>query len=446
VNPYFYGGPIKDPHNFFGREEQLQTIFERLNKMGSTSIIGQRRSGKTSLLYYLITDAAQSAYSFDARNFVFVCLDPQLGMRGPEEFYRKLVEALAKQVLSAMPNAGSKINEEHVLSVLEKLTPRHLVLLLDEFQTISSMGNFPKDFFSFLHGLSQDYEVCFITATMENLYECCPSEVVTSPFASIFATVHLGSWTESEFDHFLTETSQRSGTPMQAYKDEICKLAGRFPFYVQMACSFYFDIFRKRREITAQEQMNIKHRFADESRPYFERMWKSYLSLQEKATLAALAHGKEPSNDQALHRLAQKGYVVDRHIFSSALTDFILRKEAEGEILPPDLPVAPREPVVRGIWVDKKAGEVWVDGKRVPPLTNLEYKLLVCLYDNANRICDKYTIVDAVWSGDYIEQVDDSRIAKLVSRLRESIEPDPANPCYIVTVHGRGYKLVAVET
>jgi two-component system response regulator RegX3 len=38
--------------------------------------------------------------------------------------------------------------------------------------------------------------------------------------------------------------------------------------------------------------------------------------------------------------------------------------------------------------------------------------------------------------------VDDTRIEKLVSRLRAKIEPDPSTPRYIVTVRGRGYKLV----
>jgi two-component system response regulator RegX3 len=84
-----------------------------------------------------------------------------------------------------------------------------------------------------------------------------------------------------------------------------------------------------------------------------------------------------------------------------------------------------------------------VDGARKPPLTNLEYQLLLCLYDNTDCICDKYDIVENVWGGSYIEDVDDSRIAKLVSRLREAVEPNPANPRYIITVHGRGYKLVS---
>ncbi len=445
VNPYFYGGPIKDPCDFFGREEQLQTVLERLTKAGSTSVIGQRRSGKTSFLCYLMTAAAQSGSPFDAQGFVFVYMDPQLGMRGPEEFYRKLMETVAKQAPSAVPDAGSEVDGDQVQSMLEQLAPRHLVLLLDEFQTITSVGNFSEDFYRFLRGLSQDqgHEVCFITATMENLYDCCPPEMVSSPFPNIFAAVHLGSWMGSELDHFLAETSRRSEAPIQAYKDEICRLSGRFPFYVQIACSFYFDVWRKRREIGPQDQMDIKHRFAEEARPHFERMWKSYLTPSEKVVLVTLAHGKKPADHLTLRSLTQKGYVMDDRIFSSALTDFVLRQEAEGEVLPSVLAGTPRGPVAKGIWVDKKAGEVWVDGKPIPPLTKLEYKLLLCLYDSANRICDKYEIVEAVWSGDYVDEVDDSRIAKLVSRLRESVEPDPANCRYLLTVHGRGYRLVA---
>jgi len=48
-----------------------------------------------------------------------------------------------------------------------------------------------------------------------------------------------------------------------------------------------------------------------------------------------------------------------------------------------------------------------------------------------------------VWGEEYIEEVDDARIAKLVSRLRHRIEPDPSNPRFIQTVRGRGYKFTA---
>jgi two-component system response regulator RegX3 len=83
-----------------------------------------------------------------------------------------------------------------------------------------------------------------------------------------------------------------------------------------------------------------------------------------------------------------------------------------------------------------------VDGRQVEPLTNLEYRLLLLLYGHLNKICDKYQIVEAVWGEAYIDQVYDASIEKLVSRLRHKIEPDPANPRYLLTVRGRGYKLV----
>ena len=442
ANPYFYGGPIKDPHGFFGREEQLQTIFERLCKAGSTSIIGQRRSGKTSLLYYLMTDAAHRAYSFDAEGFVFVYMDAEHGIRNPEDFYRRLVQAVARQVPSVVPEESSDVNEEQMESMLAKLAPRRLVLLMDEFQTIASAGDFSQDFFRALRWFATNCEVCFITATMESLDACCPREVVASPFPGIFAATYLGSWTKEEYDHFLTRTSERSGAPMQTHADAVSRLAGCFPFYVQMACSFYFDLWRKRGEGTFQDHMDVKLRFADEARPYFDRLWKSYLTVSEKVTLAALAHGKKPSDDLILRNLVQKGYVINDRIFSSALIDFVLRREAEGERLESNLSKSIVGPPEKGIWMDKRSGDVWVDRKLAPPLTNLEHKLLTCLYDRANCLCGKHEIVEAVWAGDYLDPADDARIAKLISRLREGVEPDPENPRYIVTVHGRGYKLV----
>jgi DNA-binding response OmpR family regulator len=103
-----------------------------------------------------------------------------------------------------------------------------------------------------------------------------------------------------------------------------------------------------------------------------------------------------------------------------------------------------RQPARAGVWVDVDAGEAWVDGERVPSLTDLEYRLLLLLYGRLGKICDKYQIVEAVWGQDYIDEVDDARVEKLISRLRSKIEHDPANPKYLSTVRGRGYKLAAV--
>ena len=82
-----------------------------------------------------------------------------------------------------------------------------------------------------------------------------------------------------------------------------------------------------------------------------------------------------------------------------------------------------------------------VGGRIVEPLTDLEYRLLLLLYGRMDKICDKYQIVESVWGQDYLGEVDDARIEKLISRLRAKLEPDPARPQCVITVRGRGYKL-----
>ena len=91
--------------------------------------------------------------------------------------------------------------------------------------------------------------------------------------------------------------------------------------------------------------------------------------------------------------------------------------------------------------IDVESGDVWVNGQPTTTLTELEYRALLLLYGRMGQICDKYQIVEAVWGDDDIDQVDDARIEKLISRLRKKIEPNPNKPKYLKTVRGRGYRL-----
>ena len=90
--------------------------------------------------------------------------------------------------------------------------------------------------------------------------------------------------------------------------------------------------------------------------------------------------------------------------------------------------------------VDARSGEIWVNRQPVS-LSPKEQALFDLLYRNAGKPISKQQIAEAVWP-EYAAQVYDYQIESLVKRLREKIEPDPANPVLIVTMHGRGYKLV----
>jgi hypothetical protein len=52
-NPYSYGTVVSDPSMFFGREKILGDLCTRLGTRQSTSVVGLRRIGKSSLLCQL---------------------------------------------------------------------------------------------------------------------------------------------------------------------------------------------------------------------------------------------------------------------------------------------------------------------------------------------------------------------------------------------------------
>ncbi len=73
-------------------------------------------------------------------------------------------------------------------------------------------------------------------------------------------------------------------------------------------------------------------------------------------------------------------------------------------------------------------------------LTSTEFRLLLDLAGQNGRVVSREDLLERVWGYDYFG---DSRLVDVhIRRLRTKIEPDPANPQYLVTVRGSGYKLV----
>lgn len=160
------------------------------------------------------------------------------------------------------------------------------------------------------------------------------------------------------------------------------------------------------------------------------RLW-DQLTTVEQQWLLTLARGESPT-ERGQQQLMRLGLMSpEGAIFSAAFADFVREQERRQHDLP------------RGVWLDEDAGEVYVDGRRASTLTDLEYRLLRALYERRDKLCDKYRLVQEVWGESYIDEVDDARIEKLVSRVRAKIEEDPTNPQYLVTVRGRGYRLLS---
>lgn len=70
-----------------------------------------------------------------------------------------------------------------------------------------------------------------------------------------------------------------------------------------------------------------------------------------------------------------------------------------------------------------------------------EFELLEFLMRNSGRVLTRMQLIDRVWGSDYVG--DTKTLDVHIKRLRAKIEEDPANPVFIQTVRGLGYKMEA---
>jgi DNA-binding response OmpR family regulator len=90
-----------------------------------------------------------------------------------------------------------------------------------------------------------------------------------------------------------------------------------------------------------------------------------------------------------------------------------------------------------GLEIDTGSRQVQVNGKEVP-LTTKEYEILLFLASHPGIVFTKERLLDAVWGSEYFG--DTATIAVHTHKIRKKIEADPANPVYIETVWGTGYR------
>jgi DNA-binding response OmpR family regulator len=93
---------------------------------------------------------------------------------------------------------------------------------------------------------------------------------------------------------------------------------------------------------------------------------------------------------------------------------------------------------IGGLRMDTAARSVTLDGQPIG-LTAREFDLLHFLMEHPGQVFTREQLLDNVWG--YTFASDMGTVTVHIRRLREKIEPDPANPTYLQTVWGVGYKL-----
>jgi DNA-binding winged helix-turn-helix (wHTH) protein len=284
-------------------------------------------------------------------------------------------------------------------------------------------------------------KLSYVTATNQPL-SVPPDTPHVAEFCELFAprTWFLAPLTHSDVErmvHGYMAAYEAEFTPADI--DFILQWAGGHPPLVECVCVHLDTALDNARGLRPSEHwelhQNVARQLSNDERIKEEcaKLWNSCTPEEQNELVALCRTPQQPTDQQVLANLMRRHLVlrVENHyqIFCRLLQEFVRRKTVTQ-------PTAPTR-----LWVNVESGDVLVDGRPVETLTSLEYRLMLLLFYNVDKIVDRYQLVTEVWGEEYLDEVEDARIEKLISRLRQKIEPDPSNPRFLVTVRSRGYRL-----
>lgn len=438
------------------RSSDLSYLAKCIANNDCCSIIGVSNVGKSTLLRQMkhATELTKFAPNVDANDFAFFYIDfnLQLEMTG-QGFYELVLRTILNKLQILSPDADilTEIQDAYqqvvaptddfqnalsfnqaIITLCENWDKR-LVLLFDEFDEV--FQKLDARVFLNLRALRDRYSdrLVYVVSVGKTLLSLRNIPELME-FAELFSSHShtLQALTADDVTRFAT---QFAADNQVLFSDEdigfIRRQSGGHPGLLETVCQILAE---NTVDGVARDTRIVQSHLADNANLRIEcvKLWQS-LPLDSQNALLHFVQSGDTDTLSTKH-LKRHGIIVqngDGHpiIFSKLFEEFIRRQNLVQEI------------DEKGIRIDVESGHVYVDGKVAEVLTKLEYRLLLLLYGSFDKICDKYAIVESVWGEDYIEEVDDARIEKLISRLRQKIEPNPAEPKYLITVRGRGYRL-----
>ncbi len=148
-------------------------------------------------------------------------------------------------------------------------------------------------------------------------------------------------------------------------------------------------------------------------------------NLKNKATLVLTAKEDEDIISSSLDS-GIEDYIIKPFRSKELLARInkILKRNRDNEII-----------TVDNVSVDTEAGRVFVNNEEIN-LTSLEYRILLLLFQNLNRIVTREILIDRIWdiSGKFVE---DNTLTVYIKRIREKL----GNDDIIKTIKGIGYRV-----
>jgi hypothetical protein len=318
--PYVTGTPLKDGEVFVGRQDIFEFVKENLIGTSQNNIIilhGQRRTGKTSVLYRLGQVLADS--------HVAVLIDMQgKPARGESDFLFSIADdivyALERQNIEA-PLPEKKDFEESpefffrsrfIRSLYPLLGNRNLLLLFDEFEELQRRvdeGKLEAGIFQFLRNLMQHEEkIDFIFAGTHKL-----EELGSDYWSVLFNTAiykRITFLAPSEVRRLIIEPIGKSNLEYDPLAmDMIASLTAGHPYFTQILLHevIAYHNESQRTYLTAADIEQAVDRVLERGEAHFKYLWAESTEHEQKAMrlLAEALVGKTEINMLDLQTFCQ---------------------------------------------------------------------------------------------------------------------------------------------
>ena len=251
ANPYTPGLPLR-PGNptFFGREDIFKFIRQRLPTLAQKMVlvlIGERRTGKTSILQQLTSRLNNPRYIPIYVDCQGLGIDPGLG-----NFFLSLAEVLADGLERAgvstrrltpeeLGESPKRVFERQFLPEIRKqIGERVLLLTIDEFEELGERvehKQLPPEIFSYLrHLIQHEEQLAFIFAGTHKV-----EELVGNYWSVLFNIAEyrkVGFLSREETIRLITEPVQSCRMVYdQLAVEEIMRLTACHPYFTQLLCA-----------------------------------------------------------------------------------------------------------------------------------------------------------------------------------------------------------------
>ena len=283
--PFYAGSTISDPRYFVGYREQLDTITVRAVSAQPTSInvVGEKRIGKSSLLYHFCQTYEQRIESRgkNPRNYLAIYLSLQQGnCQYKSGFYRVFAEELSKNIEPRRSLFGQSRELEELIQALNAnnfdtesfyqacVRFRDLgilpIICLDKIESLfKHPDEFNDDFYDNLRSLMDCNALMLVIASEKNLQVYSRRKNVTSSFFNVGQIRILSGFTENEARSLvrLPENKIPNSQAVLNEKEQQISLewGGNNPYLLQLAGLYIWEARECNKELSwARKRFNLQ--------------------------------------------------------------------------------------------------------------------------------------------------------------------------------------------